>query len=247
MSKLSCLPVRRTQTGYFITAIDTGVGKTILTAGLARALDERGHHVGLMKPIIAGDSIRAKDSDTQILSRSINHVLPLELITPVALKLPQAPFIAAKIARQNISIAKILAIYQVLKNRFNPLLVEGVGGFLVPIMKAGKKFYYVADLIKAMRLPVIIVTHPYLGTINHTLLTISAARSAGLKIAGLVINYYRGNPRYRGGQKEARLVRDALADEGRVKILGEVPYLGKRFNIDKISLKPFTNIVSHLK
>ncbi|MFC1525078.1 dethiobiotin synthase [Planctomycetota bacterium] len=237
MSKLSC---------YFITAIDTGVGKTILTAGLAQALNERGHHVGLMKPIIAGDSITAKNSDTQILSRSINHTIPSELITPIALKLPQAPFIAAKIARQDISITKILSIYQVLKNRFNPLLVEGVGGLLVPIMKAGKKFYYVTDLVKAMKLPLIIVTHPYLGTINHTLLTIREARRSGIKIAGLVINHCQGKPR-KGGKREARLLRETLQDEGRVKILGEVPYLGKRFNIDRVPLKPFTRILARLR
>ena len=228
---------------YFITATDTGVGKTIVTAGLARAFSQQGYRVGVMKPIITGSSIRQPGSDSRLLSQSINQAIPLEQITPIALKLPQAPYIAAQIEQQRISLNKILSVYHELKKRFESVLVEGVGGFWVPLTLANNKFYYVADLVKAMKLPIIIVTHPYLGTINQTLLTIKAARQKGINIAGLVINHYRGDKVRR---RETELLYQVFEQGGAVKILGEVPYLGRRFNIKDISLSPFVDIISQL-
>ncbi len=164
------------KSGIFITGTDTGVGKTHVTAGLLTELRRRGISAAAFKPIACGPGGR---HDAKIYAAIMNHEQPLNVINPVYLRHPLAPSVAARIERKRIDLRKILATYRYLAKNYDVVLVEGAGGLLVPIQKN----YFVADLAKALKLPVLIVARLGLGTINHTLLTVREARARKLKVA----------------------------------------------------------------
>ncbi|OGC16158.1 dethiobiotin synthase [candidate division WOR-1 bacterium RIFOXYC2_FULL_37_10] len=172
-------------TSIFITGTDTGVGKTYITVLLAKYLMREGHNVGVMKPISTGST---KDDDARHLKKILHLKEPLDLINPIHLKLPLAPYSASKILKKKIALKKIFAAFKKLQKLHDIVIVEGIGGVLVPILKD----YFVADLIKDMGISALIVARPGLGTINHTLLTIEALKARKIKIAGIVINKYTG-------------------------------------------------------
>lgn len=164
---------------YFITGTDTGVGKTHVTAALLRELRHRGHHAAAYKPIACGPGGR---NDAKTYRRLMDNQVPLDLLNPVYLRHSLAPSVAAQLTNTRIDLRKIHSGFRLLTSGFSPVLVEGAGGLLVPI----KRNYLIADLIRQLDLPVIIVARLGLGTLNHTLLTVRAA--AGLKIAGIILN-----------------------------------------------------------
>lgn len=167
--------------GIFVTGTDTGVGKTVVSGLLVLLLKEKGLNVGVMKPVASGGKI---SQDAFFLSKVINNQDELRLINPCCLKFPLAPLVAAEKEKKNISIRSIQNAYRTLSKRHDFLIVEGIGGILVPI----KKNFFVGDLIKLFDLPVLIVSRLGLGAINHCLLTIESARSFHLRIAGIVFN-----------------------------------------------------------
>src|SRR3989339_495513 len=169
----------------FVTGTDTGVGKTYVTILLAKHLMLKGFDVGIMKPISTGSK---KDDDARLLKKTLNLKDPLRLINPIHLKLPLAPYAAAKLLKKRLNLKKIFTAFEKLKKHHDIVIVEGIGGVLVPILKD----YFVADLIKDMGISALIVARPGLGTINHTLLTIEALKARKIKIAGIVINKYTG-------------------------------------------------------
>ncbi|MBN3033381.1 MAG: dethiobiotin synthase [Candidatus Saganbacteria bacterium] len=171
--------------GLFITGTDTGVGKTYVTCYLAEKLRREGIDVGVMKPISTGP---AAEDDALYLKKKLKLNDPLELINPVHLKHPLAPYPAAKLERKKLDLKKILKTYKELEKRHDTVLVEGIGGVAVPITKD----YFVIDLIKAMKLPVIIVARAGLGTINHTMLTLGALIDQHINIAGIIMNGFTG-------------------------------------------------------
>ena len=171
--------------GLFITGTDTGCGKTYVTALLAKHFISQGFDVGVMKPIACGPR---KDNDAVYLKKNLKLNDSLKLINPIHLKLPLAPYTASRLLLMTININKIFSAYKKLQKRHDLVLVEGVGGVLVPI----KREYFVADLIKDMDLPTIIVARAGLGTINHTLLTIEALKRRKIEILGIIMNGYRG-------------------------------------------------------
>ncbi len=173
--------------GYFITGTDTGVGKTYVASYLARLFKKNGFDVGVMKPIATGDD--GFSSDAKVLKKSIKTDDSLELINPICLKLPLAPLVAAKLLRVNLDLEKVWKAFGILSKRHEILIVEGIGGLLVPITNYKNRIFYVKDLAKILGLNLIIVARPSLGTINHTLLTIDCARRYNLKIEGIIINY----------------------------------------------------------
>jgi len=184
----------KTTRGIFVTATDTGVGKTFVAAGLARALKARGLDVGVMKPVASGgrrlDAQGAdKDAglvcdDARQLAEAVDASDELSLINPVCFEAPLAPLVAARLEGRRVDLGVVWRAYEALCERHDFLVVEGVGGLLVPIDDGAT----VLDLITVLRLPALIVTRPTLGTINHTLLTVRYAREHGVDVAGLVIN-----------------------------------------------------------
>jgi len=173
----------------FVTGTDTGVGKTVVAGGLAGGLASMGYSVGVMKPVATGGILingEITSSDLLFLQAAIGNTALDEkaLSMPYCLKTPAAPAIAAEIEGIEIIPEKIIEAYSILSSRHEIMVVEGIGGLLVPITYN----YLVVDLVIDLQLPLLIVTSSRLGTINHTLLTIQCAQSYGLSIAGIIIN-----------------------------------------------------------
>ena len=166
---------------FFITGTDTGVGKTVIAGALAAVLKKKGIDVGVMKPVATGGW-----DDARFLIRAAGVKDNLFLVNPYCLGTPVVPAVAAEIEGVKIDIRKIKNAYEELSKRHDILIVEGVGGLLVPIYKN----YLVTDLINELKLPVIIVAKPGLGTINHTLLTIRQAKVSRINVLGVIISNY---------------------------------------------------------
>lgn len=166
---------------YFITGTDTGVGKTYVTALLLRALNEAGHRALGYKPLACGDRL---DADC-LRSAGADPGMPIEAINPVYFKVPASPMAAGLIENRVADLAAVRAGFQALQAQADVVLVEGAGGWLVPISPS----YSMADLAVEFQLPVLVVVHNRLGAINHTLLTVEAIRTRGLRCAGLVLNH----------------------------------------------------------
>ena len=207
---------------YFITGTDTGIGKTHVTAALARAIPGS----GAFKPIACGPGGR---HDAKTYRRLMNDRVPLDVINPIYLRRPLAPLIAARLERRHIDLRAIHTAYAQLSSLYAPLFVEGAGGLLVPI----KRNYFVADLVRELQLPVIIVARLSLGTINHTLLTVRQAEAAGLKVAGIILNDTLG----RRGLAERTNIK-IMPELSGVPLLGVVPH-GRRPDVRSIVKKLF--------
>ena len=174
--------------GIFITGTDTGVGKTYVARGIAAALRAQGVNVGVMKPAESGCAERAGKlipADALALMKAAGVKDPLSLVNPYRFRKPLAPSVAAELERKHIDAGKIINAFRALSRRHDFMIVEGAGGIMVPLTKE----YLYLELAQELKLPVLIVARPGLGTINHTLLTIEALKGRGLKIAGIAINY----------------------------------------------------------
>lgn len=181
--------------GFFVTGTDTAVGKTEIAAYLARSFSKKGLKVGVMKPIATGVSKICEDA--KILKEASSSKERLEDINPVTLKPPLAPLVGSKVEKKRINLETVWKSFARLKRNSDILIVEGIGGLMVPICVSGKKIFYVVDMILKMKLPVIVVSRPDLGTINHTLLTVKALKDKRIKIKGIIINYaanVKGDP-----------------------------------------------------
>ncbi|MBI5149992.1 MAG: adenosylmethionine--8-amino-7-oxononanoate transaminase [Candidatus Omnitrophica bacterium] len=197
--------------GIFITATDTGVGKTIATLVLATLLREQGHDVGVMKPVQCGGV------DAVFLKKSLQISDPLAEINPCFAREPLSPHLAFKREKREIDVKKILAAYGRLKQKHDIVLVEGAGGLMVPL----RDDYFVADLARDMDLELIIVARLGLGTINHTLLTIEQARGQGLQVRGVLFS--EAYNRKRGIPEKTNP--DIIRRLGNVPVLGTIPWL----------------------
>lgn len=174
--------------GIFITGTDTGVGKTVVAAGLALALRERGIKVGVMKPVATGcegPDHRLLPMDAVCLLEAGQNEYPA-LTSPSRYRNPLAPSVAAVLEKREVDLNAIMNAYKEMQKHYDFIIVEGVGGLLVPL----KQNYYVANMIREFKLPVVIVARPGLGTINHTLLTVDAALIRGFEIRGIIFNRF---------------------------------------------------------
>ncbi len=230
--------------GIFITGTDTGVGKTIVSAVIIRSLIRNGVKVGAMKPIETGCSQtqdrRQSDnrekkaevdlipSDGMFLKEMAEMDDSIDLITPIRFELPLAPMVASDLEGRNIDIERIFSCYEFLSQKYEFMVVEGAGGLLVPILRR-QGIYFFSDLVKDLKLPVILVARPSLGTINHTLLTIREAERRGLQICGVIINYSR-HPEKSIAEKTNPYV---LRELCHVPLLAEIPFI-EDINIDSI-------------
>ena len=219
--------------GFFITGTDTDVGKTVVTACLATLFKSQG--VGVMKPIETGVDPKCSstaNSDTKLLMEVSGTTDAEEEVCPLRLKIPASPYQASQIAGTSIQPSTILKQFKVLQSRHNMMLVEGVGGLLVPITAR----YNVADLAREIGLPLIIVSRFKVGTLNHTLLTLNAARQHGLKIKGIILNKQKNTDLDNIEEQQGKLIEE-LSD---TPILGTCPYIedvsveGIRNNLGKI-------------
>ena len=196
---------------YFVSGTDTGVGKTLLTAGLARVLYEAGVDVGVMKPFATG----ARSADVRMLLEAAHSEDPEDMANPQFLPVPASPFTAGADLDVKPDIPAVMRSFLDLGSRHQVLLVEGIGGIMTPILQN----YFVADLIRQMQLPVVIAVGNRMGAINHTLMTRDTCRRYGVEAAGLIINCL--DP---CGYDASTLRRDLLALVD-IPILGIVPRL----------------------
>lgn len=170
-----------------VTGTDTGVGKTLIAGGLAGALRRRGHRVGNMKPAesgcpeVAGELI---PEDALFVKEMAGCESRLEAVCPYRFREPLAPFVAAGREGVEIDPQRIVSSFEEIRAAHDATLVEGVGGFLVPIARD----FCVADLAVRLGLPLLVVGRLGLGTLNHTLLTLEAAARRGLRVLGVVLN-----------------------------------------------------------
>lgn len=168
---------------YFITGTDTGVGKTLVSCALLHAFAARGRKVIGMKPVAAGRE-NNKWMDVDLLMAASTVSAPSKLVNPYALIPPLAPHIAAMQANIEIDLAVIQRSYAALQQNAELVIVEGSGGFLVPLNDKNDG----ADLARILNLPVILVVGLRLGCLNHALLTAQAVRVNKLPLAGWVAN-----------------------------------------------------------
>jgi len=178
--------------GIFITGTDTGVGKTIVTAVLARLLRMRGVNVGVMKPVTSGCREKGGElvSDDALLLCQAAAIPCESAVMPYLLREPLAPAEAAKIDGVRIEFSRIRESFNRLAGMYDFVLVEGAGGLMVPL--AGG--FLMADLARELDLPLLVVARPNLGTINHTVLTCFSAQQMGLSVSGVIINDFPQEP-----------------------------------------------------
>jgi dethiobiotin synthetase len=210
----------RMNRGVFITGTDTGVGKTLVTAALAYALKQQGSEVGVMKPIETGVSqARMAQSDAAQLRAFVESEDALGAICPFQFKLPLAPVAAAHTERRIISPEVIRQTYRLLSNRYDYMVVEGVGGVHVPIAPKTD----VMDLLIRLKLPVVVVGRAGLGGINHALMTIEALRRRKIRIVALVLNCPHST-KSNIVRLQARTTVEALRKRAGVPVLGPLPF-----------------------
>lgn len=164
---------------FFVTGTDTGVGKTHTVVQLLRLLRESGKTCAGFKPICCGDR-----QDAERLLAASTGELTIDEINPIWLKTPAAPMTAAQIEDVQIDIPGLIRAFHALRTRVEVLLVEGVGGWMVPI----RADYLIRDLAAELKLPVLVIVQNRLGCLNHTLLTVHSVQAAGLQCAGVVLN-----------------------------------------------------------
>ena len=176
--------------GVFIVGTDTGVGKTVVAAGLAGAFKSAGVNVGLMKPVATGGaqfSGRLVSLDALFLSEAVGLPIEPDLVNPYCYEVPAAPIVASQ-DHEPVNLHVVKERFDTLCERHDIVIVEGVGGLLVPLSDE----FMLPDMIRALNLPVLVVARASLGTINHSLLTIRCARAAGLDVIGFVMNRVTG-------------------------------------------------------
>ena len=201
----------------FVAGTDTGVGKTRVSVQLLRQAAAAGRRVAAMKPVAAGAQ-RGPDGwrndDALALAAAANVALPYQLLNPCCLPLASSPHLAAAEAGVRIDIPGLVEAYRQIAAQSEAVVVEGAGGWLVPLDDTRT----MADLAVALQLPVLLVVGVRLGCINHALLTAAAIRASGLTLAGWVAN--RIEPVFAGDQQYVQALRERLPEP----CWGELPW-----------------------
>lgn len=204
----------------FVIGTDTGVGKTIVTGLFGRYLLERGYDVITQKWIQTGSEGFPEDIDTHLrLMGKERHDVSgyISQMAPFVLKFPASPHLAARLEKKQIRANKIIQSFRLLSKEFDFIIVEGVGGALVPFSTRR----LVIDIAKELDLPILIVAQNRLGAINHTLLTVEAIRKRKMRIIGIVFNEHYD-------KSEAVILRDnpeIVRMLAKVEILGNLPWV----------------------
>jgi dethiobiotin synthetase len=168
--------------GLFVTGTGTEVGKTAVAAAIARSLAAEGRRVAVFKPAVTGLA-EPGEADHELLRRASGSGQSDEQIAPYRYRPPASPHLAAEMAGERIDPARLLETAHAAAGAADFLVCEGVGGMMVPLTPN----YLVRDLAAELALPLVVAAPPGLGTINHTLLTLEAARAASLDVALIVL------------------------------------------------------------
>ncbi|MEM5326926.1 dethiobiotin synthase [Paraburkholderia sp. JHI2823] len=206
----------------FVTGTDTEIGKTFVSAALLRGFARAGLRATALKPIAAGASARDgvwHNEDADQLDAAASVLLPPEIRTPFLLKEPAAPHIAAALEGVTLDMARIIECYKAACERADAVVVEGVGGFRVPLTATEDT----ADLAVALGLPVVLVVGMRLGCISHALLSAEAIAARGLTLAGWVAN--RIDPAMAFPEENIAALRERLAAQYRAPLIGVVPHM----------------------
>lgn len=195
--------------GLFVTGTDTGVGKTVLAAALVAALRAAGERVVAFKPALTGldDPEPGRPADHELLGAAAGT--DPAAVAPLRFGPPVSPHLAAELAGTTIDPPRLVAGARTASDGADALVVEGVGGLLVPLTLG----YTVRDLAVDLELPVVVAARPGLGTISHSLLTVEAARAAGLDVRAVVLTPWPDEP-----SVMERSNREAIARLGGVEV-----------------------------
>lgn len=169
---------------YFVTGTDTGVGKTFITASLVTYCVRRGNKVGVMKPIETGHGNQGWPEDARTLHHASGNADARDIIVPYVFDPPVSPWAATQMTGGVIDFPGLMEKARAIIARYQVTFIEGAGGLSVPIDENRT----MADIPKALNIPVVIVSRSGLGTINHTVLTVEYAKRRGLRLAGIVMN-----------------------------------------------------------
>jgi dethiobiotin synthetase len=194
--------------GVFVTGTGTEVGKTVVAAAIARTLHAGGRRVAVFKPAVTGLD-DGGEPDHALLRRAAGSRQSDEEIAPYRYGPPMSPHLAAELAGEEIAPERLLSAARAAAAGAETLVCEGVGGLLVPLAPG----YLVRDFAADLGLPLVIAASPGLGTINHTLLTVGAARAAGLEVSAIVLTPW---PRRPSAVEESN--RETIAALGSVEV-----------------------------
>lgn len=206
--------------GVFVTGTGTEVGKTVVAAAIARTLAAEGQRVAVFKPAVTGLEDPG-ETDPELLRRAAGSSQADEEIAPYRYQPPVSPHLGAEQAGERIDPERLLSTARAAAAPADFLVCEGVGGLLVPLAhvcapmgnKGAPPSYLVRDLASDLGYPLVVVASPGLGTINHTLLTLEAARTAGLDVAKVVLTPWPGEP-----SEVERSNRETIATLGDVRV-----------------------------
>lgn len=207
---------------FMITGTDTGVGKTLIACALAAEFHRRGLRVGVMKPVETGVGNAAafpRASDAARLKQFSASPMPIHVICPYRFRAPLAPWVAARMEHRSIPFNRLCASARSISQSHDVTMIESAGGLLVPLTRG----HSYRDLARSLNIPILIVARLGLGTINHTLLTLEAARRAGVRVLGIVLNNADGNV----GLAQRRNP-DTLRNLAGAPLLGVFPHLPGR-------------------
>ena len=203
--------------GIFITGTDTGVGKTYLTALLTRTLRRQGIPAIALKPVASGDR-----SDATQLAASMGEILTIPQINPIHFAAPLAPYAAGLLENRPFPWDVLRSHWQEMKSCHpGPFLVEGVGGWRVPMDST----HSVREWARELGLPVLVVCRATLGTLNHTLLTVDSIRDAGLSLPGIIMNFHGAR------EDEAARTNPAILEEWSKLPVAKLPNQAKDWEI----------------
>ena len=207
---------------FFITGTDTGVGKTYVTRLILQALRDEGRDAVGYKPVACGDR-----DDATILSEASGN-LPIEVVNPLYFQTPVAPFVAAMLENTVLDPAKLVESFRQLASSHQTVVVEGAGGWEVPLAPN----YRISDLAAEMGLPIILVAGNRIGALNHIILTVRAIQDRGLTCAGIILN-----------QLEDEMDTAMITNKGVVEDLTGVPLLDHLIhNQDFLDPEPYLAI-----
>jgi dethiobiotin synthetase len=202
--------------GLFVTGTDTGVGKTVVAGAVCAALAGRGERVAAFKPAVTGldEEVGEWPRDHELLAAAAGGRQAPSDVAPLVFGPPVSPHYAAELAGTAIEPLELAAAARQAGEQADVLVCEGVGGLLVPLTTG----YLIRDLALELDLPLLVAARPGLGTINHTLLTLETARSAGLDVAAVVMTPWPGEPS--GIERSNRETIETLGD---VRVCGLPP------------------------